>query len=364
MGCVYLAKSQSEDEGTNEIFEFDCPECGEHIVGEVSRCPKCGVEFVIEEVAEFECPQCGANVPVDATRCSQCGKSLDGSEEREEVTATPQEAISAIEAVEKDYKVGLDEKQLKDEFSRMVIEIKPLMMMARDFGIDTTNARRLVDKSVMAGRQRNVRAALRYIEECKEILVSSIKERLERDVMYMENLAQVAEKLDSDPNTIKKVIGDTKSKLDAGDLEGSLAEAKNGKKMAEQLTGSYVEAHEMYEVLERMVQNAERFYIDVREARKLLNEAREAGEHGDWNMMGIVARKGRETLDKGLSPTIRGELKKAKEDLLLAKASGKDVSTLVKILKDAGTDLKRERYEGALERLNEFRIEYKNLNPA
>ncbi len=358
-----MAKSQAEDERSTESFEFDCPECGSHIIGEVSRCPQCGVEFVIEEVAEYECPQCGTSVLADATKCPSCGKVLDGSEEREEekITETPQEAIKAIESMEKDTKLGMDERQLKEEFSRMVIEIKPLLMMAKDFGVDTTNARRLVDKSVRAGRQRNVRAALRYIEECKEVLVNSIKERLERDVMYMENLAQVAEKLDSDPTNIKKVIDDTKSKLDAGDLEGSLVEAKNGKKMAEQLTGSYVEAHEIYESLERMIQNAERFYIDVREARKLLNDSREAGEHGDWNMMGIVARKGRETLDKGLPPTIRSELKKAKEDLLLAKASGKDVATLVKILMDAGTDLKRERYEAALERLTEFRTEYKNL---
>ncbi len=100
----------------------------------------------------------------------------------------------------------------------------------------------------------------------------------------------------------------------------------------------------------------------MKEARKLLNEAKEAGEHGDWNMMAIVARKGRESLSKSLPSILKSEFKKAKEDLLLCKASGKDISTLVKILKDAGTEVKLERYESGLERLSEFRNELKLID--
>ncbi len=40
----------------DEIFEFDCPECGHHIKGEVSKCPKCG--FLWPRTAD-SCPACG-----------------------------------------------------------------------------------------------------------------------------------------------------------------------------------------------------------------------------------------------------------------------------------------------------------------
>ena len=54
-------------------FEFDCPECGTHIRGEVDHCPKCGVEFVIEEVADIECPHCHATVSGESVTCPECG---------------------------------------------------------------------------------------------------------------------------------------------------------------------------------------------------------------------------------------------------------------------------------------------------
>ncbi|MCQ5376370.1 MAG: zinc ribbon domain-containing protein, partial [Methanomassiliicoccales archaeon] len=60
-----MKANRSVNNEDHNLIEFDCPECGTHIVGEVSKCPKCGVEFVIEEVIEVECPNCGAVVPAD-----------------------------------------------------------------------------------------------------------------------------------------------------------------------------------------------------------------------------------------------------------------------------------------------------------
>jgi hypothetical protein len=78
-------------------------------------------------------------------------------------------------------------------------------------------------------------------------------------------------------------------------------------------------------------------------------------------MMGILARKGREEVMKSLPELMGSELKKAKSQLLEAKAEGKDVNTLVKLLKEAGTAAKMQKYEEALERLIEFKSEVKHL---
>jgi len=311
-----------------ETFEFDCPECSFHIVGEVDRCPKCGVEFVIEEVTD------------DAV-----------------AEAPAEEAAEPVEAPAKE--PADPEAALKEEFTALVDEVGPLMALAKDHGVETSVPRRLVDKAVAAGKRRDVAAAAATMRECRDALQQAIADRLERDIHQLEDLAEVAAKAGSDIGTLRQAIADAKARQAEGDIESAFRETADGKRLAESLTGPYVEAHELYEALERTVLNAERFYLDVREARRLLNEATEAGERADWTTMGILARKGREELARTLPEVLGAELRRAKQALFEAKAAGRDVTAMVKILKDAGVAAKRERYEEALERLIEFRDEEK-----
>jgi RNA polymerase subunit RPABC4/transcription elongation factor Spt4 len=345
--------AEPADSTESNDFEFDCPECGTHIQGEVERCPKCGVEFVIEEVAEAECPACHAMVPLDSTACPLCGRAL--------VTpASPAKEPKAAEAADAKSQEKV-QRELREEFSRLISEVGSLKALAKEHSIDTTAPSRLIDKAVAMGKRREIEPAMRATRECKELLERAIDDRLERDIMYLENLVDVARRLRSDHQPIEKALADIKEKQAAKDLAGALEEVREGKRTAEKLTGKYVEAHEMYEALEKVILNSEMFYLDVREPRKLLNESREAGEAGKWVDMGILARKGREEMNKVLPDMLEDELRKAKQSLMELKANGKDVTSMIKTLKDAGVARKRQRYEEALERLTEFRDEEKRL---
>jgi len=350
-------------------MEFDCPECGTHIVGEVSKCPKCGVEFVIEEVAEFECPNCRATVPADSVKCPNCGTRFEVSG-----VAEASEATEASEAGALDQATGqvaeteaapsieeLREVELRKQFPLLVEEVKPLLALANDYGIDAAEARRYIDKAVKSGRQRDVVSAVDYVKECLDSVRAAIDDRIVRDIEYLEKLSEISKKTGSDPKAILGAIESIKVKKEEGDLRGALSEAKSARGVADQLTGKYVEANELCEALEKLVQNSERFYVDVRDVRRLLNEAKDAGKHGDWSMMGILARKGREELLASLPDMLKGELKKAKASLLDAKAEGKDVTSMVKILKEAGVSFKRGDHEDSLERLIEFKTEMKRI---
>ncbi|OPY27835.1 MAG: Double zinc ribbon [Methanomassiliicoccales archaeon PtaU1.Bin030] len=365
-------------------FEFDCPECGTHIRGEVDHCPKCGVEFVIEEVADIECPHCHATVSGESVTCPECGRDIDLTEPApvpapEPAPLPPAPAPPAStppvsapppappkppevpEAESPDKLKAAKEKMMKEEFSELVNEVGPLLTLAKDYSIDTTATRRLIDKAVALGKRREIEPAVETMRECRGMLQQVITDRLERDIMYLENLEDVARKMGSDHETISSNIAESKEKLAEKDFAAALELARSGKRQAEVLTGKYVEAHELYESLEKLILNSERFYLDVRESRKLLNEARDAGETGDWNTMGILSRKGREELNKALPDMLAEELRKAKQSLLEAKAKGKDVTSMVKLLKDAGVSMKRGRHEEVLDRLIEFRAEEKRL---
>jgi uncharacterized protein YfcZ (UPF0381/DUF406 family) len=254
-----------------------------------------------------------------------------------------------------------DDSELRKQFPELVAEVKPLMALAKEYDIDTSEGRRLIDKAVRAGKGNDVAAAVGYVKECRKSIRGAIESRLDTDVQHLEELVQVAKSMNSNPSEINEAIKAVKGKRASGDLQGALEEALKGKKQAEKLTGKYIEAHELTDELESLIVSCERFYVDVKEAKKLLAEAKDAGEHGDWSMMGILARKGREEIMKGLPELVNSELKKAKTLLLDAKAEGKDVSTLVKLLKEAGTSAKQEKYDEALSRLIDFKAEVKHI---
>jgi predicted RNA-binding Zn-ribbon protein involved in translation (DUF1610 family) len=344
----------------DEAFEFDCPECGHHIKGEISKCPKCGVEFVIEEVSEFECPNCNTMVNSDSTICPKCGVEFV-IEEVEVEAEEPAKEERKPEPPAPKTEAKADDSVLRKQFPELVAEVKPLLALAKDYGIDTAEGRRLIDKAVRSGKGNDVAAAVEYVKECRRSIKAGIDERLDRDVEHLERLVQVAKSMNSNPSSISDAIRAVNERRAVGDLKGALEEALKGKKQAEKLTGKYIEAHELTDELEKLIGSCERFYVDVREAKKLLGEAKDAGEHGDWSMMGILARKGREEVMKSLPELMGSELKKAKSQLLEAKAEGKDVNTLVKLLKEAGTAAKMQKYEEALERLIEFKSEVKHL---
>jgi predicted RNA-binding Zn-ribbon protein involved in translation (DUF1610 family)/endogenous inhibitor of DNA gyrase (YacG/DUF329 family) len=358
-----MASSSSSKETETESFEFDCPECGTHITGGSTKCPKCGVEFVIEEVSESECPECGKLIPSDSEECPACGAKFElVGESDEQAKQEQREREKELERQKEQARLEAEQnEELKKQFPVLVAEVKPLMAMAKDFDIDTSECRRLIDKAVRAGKQKDIATAVQCVKECRASVRFGIEERLTRDVEHLEKLVGVAKSMGSDPSEMTESINKTRDDISRGELQAALEESKNGRKIAEKVTGKFIEAHDLCEALEKLVQNSERFYVDVREARNLLKEAQEAGARGDWSMMGILSRKGREDIMRTLPEVLKSEMKKAKSTLLDSKADGKDVSVIVKILKDAGMAMKREKYEEALDRLIEFKAEMKRI---
>ncbi len=322
-----------EEEKGEEIFEFDCPECGTHIVGEVTKCPNCGTEFVIEEVPMIECPFCGESVPMEVTTCPSCGRSL----------------------------VEDGEDELRQEFPLLVTEVKPLLMLSKDYAVEVGEGRRLIDKAVHAGKQRDLAKAVQMVKEARSSIKAALEARVDGDIHNLKRLAEVTARSGNDPTEINESISALLKLREEGDFEGALQSAARGRKAAERSSGKYLEANDMTESLAHLIEVCDHFYLDVREAKRMLREAQDAGEHGDWGMMGILARKGREQLSRGLPEATRTEMHKAKNQLLDAKAEGKDVHTLVKVMKDAGVAMNRERFDQALGMLSDFKEELKHL---
>ncbi len=323
---------ERNEDNEEEVFEFDCPECGRHIVGEADKCPGCGTEFVIEEVPMLECPSCGEACALESDECPACGKSLVD-----------------------------DNDEMRQEFPRLVAEVKPLLIISKDYEVEVGEGRRLIDKAVQAGKQRDLATAVQMVKEARSSIKAALDERLVLEEGNLEKLVSVVSRSGVDPKEVSESLSALRSLREEGDVEGALQAAAKGRKAAERSSGKYLEASDLADSLSRLIDICDQFYLDSREAKRMLHEARDAGDHGDWGMMGVLARKGREQLMRSLPEATRGEMRKAKNQLLDAKAEGKDVRTLVKVLKDAGVAMNRERFDLALELLADFKDEIRRL---
>lgn len=355
-------KLQNKKEGaadeTREVFEFDCPECGAHIVGEPTRCPSCGAEFIIEEAEEFECPECGELIPVDSTVCPKCGAEFEIIITGEITAEKPVKEYEVEEGAEEE---SSEVKAMRTEFTRLVQEIEPLITVADRHDIEITDVRNLMDTAAKAAKENEMATAVEYLKESKSKILDAINMRLADDIKRLRELSEAAASINADTSWIEGAIDHVKNLMDDGQYEKALSDMKEGIRKAEAVAGKYIEARNLLERLARLVENAERFFFDVDEAKKLLEEARNAGEKGDWSMMGILARKGTEQLLKTLPENIKDEMVRAKSFIVEAKAAGKEVSTLVRILKEAGTLWKNGKYDETLEKLIEFKAEARNL---
>jgi predicted RNA-binding Zn-ribbon protein involved in translation (DUF1610 family) len=68
------------------LYEYECPSCGCGVSEEMTKCPACDAEFIVEEEEEkYECPSCRASVTTDMTKCLRCDTEFVFEEEDEEI---------------------------------------------------------------------------------------------------------------------------------------------------------------------------------------------------------------------------------------------------------------------------------------
>lgn len=198
-------ESSSDEEVEGEVFEFGCPECGTHIVGEVSECPSCGVQFVIEEVHEYECSDCGALVTEEMEVCPECGVDL----------VPPSEEVE--ERPEEEPEEPVEEETTAEDFPQLVEEVRSKLELAKEYGLDTLRAKREIDKAVEAGRNKKFDSATKTVRKSMDILDQEISDRLESIKQRLQRSVDAADSIDEDPSEIKQAISSIDELMEKGD---------------------------------------------------------------------------------------------------------------------------------------------------
>ena len=116
-----------------------------------------------------------------------------------------------------------------------------------------------------------------------------------------------------------------KERISKGELQPALEESRNGRKNRGE---GHREVHRGARLL-RIARQAGAELGKVLRGRPGGEEpaqgGQEAGERGDWSMMGILSCKGREDITKTLPDVLKSEMRRAKSTLLDSKANGKEL---------------------------------------
>lgn len=88
--------------------QYACPECGSEIQETDTSCPRCGVQFAIEEQVVFQCPSCNAEVESTANVCPGCGAEFLTEEEASAADEVPK-AIDSVPSIEVDDTSAFDD---------------------------------------------------------------------------------------------------------------------------------------------------------------------------------------------------------------------------------------------------------------
>ena len=171
----------------------------------------------------------------------------------------------------------------------------------------------------------------------------------------------MAKSMGSDASEMTESINKMRDDISRGELQAALEKSKNGRKIAEKVTGKFIEAHDLCEALEKLVQNSERFYVDVREAEEPAQGSPGGRCPGRLEHDGHPIAQGPRGHNEDASGSAQERDEKGKEHVAGLEGRRQGRVGHGQDPKGRGMAMKREKYEETLDRLIEFKAEMKRV---
>jgi hypothetical protein len=391
---IMAAVDKSDTLPAKETGEPMVDEKIEEIVAEVGgvEAPEVAapVPEPVSEPVMFECPLCNTLVSEDASKCPGCGaifaESEEAAAETEMAEATPEPEIKAAEPkkrfrarrkkkeaaqVEPAAQVApqIQEQALRQELTRCVSDVKPLLAGARQFGINVNEGRKLIDKAIASGKQRDFANAINLVKESQKAILSNFATHIEDSKSATQSKIEALKKAGGETgdleNMLKKIqaLLDNNKHIEAAKLakttsmrtEESVMKFKSVLK--EKKSDEEKDVTEKVRNLVDLIKSGEEVKVNVKGTKNLLTQARLAIKKNEWNQAETYLVQAKEDFLKELPKQITDIISNSKPMLYKAKMQGVDIRPSIKLLKEASTALKLNNYIDALDAIKRYRSE-------
>ncbi len=388
--------------------QFLCPVCDTPVGPDDKVCPGCGAEFSEGEATEYECPVCKAGVPADAHRCPSCGVRF--ASEGEAVTepsappapaeatrpaqapVTPSPAVAAsptasvptppkaagpsglrigpkVDALKDEVRTETheipfgDRKLMARELPKLVNEVKPLLVSAKNIGVGIDEGKRLINSAVEAGKRKEMEKAVRLISDARRSLdvafVTFIGGRLESLAQEVESAGAGDAAALSRPHLEAAL-----DRLSERDYEGAWAALQKAKYAFQSQAKDYTEGRKILEATEHLIGEVRSLGMDPRDVQRLIGQSREAAQRHDLPGSLRLAKQAQDRLLESVPEFVQSEMREARDRLLDLKMGGGDLSKPVGILKEASGHVKNQEWSEAIRFLKEFQKEVSRTSRA
>lgn len=350
--------------------QFECPVCEASVDEDAAVCPGCGVKFAEEAVEEFACPACNSSVDPAATRCPSCGVKFI-EEAAAETSGLPAHTETDKESMaQRLARVKLarrsvappatakDRRLLYKELPRLVNEVKPMLLSAKQVGVDIEEPKRLINEAIAAGKGREIELAVRLVAEAKSNLETAFTVHIAGQIeTLLAEVERVTAAGAGDVPAIEQVLASAIDLLERGDFMASSGKVAQAREEFDQKAGGHYRAKEMLMNAETLVDNGRAFGIDVREAEALIRQGRESLARHDYERAVALGERVKGAVMRVLPGVLDDEMKKARNRLLEMKMRGGDLTRAIGLLKQASIHLKREEYGDAMRYVRTFNLE-------
>ncbi len=376
-GAVQQTADKGLEEKAKEVEEkseegtvmFECPLCNTLVGEDAKSCPGCGAIFAEdeEEVTQEE----------DAVAQKDAAPSIEEAQAVEEVEVKPMEEVKAKAPPPKvpekkrapppvtaqPPREGVkDERALRKELGALVAEVKPLLTGARRAGINVTEGRKWIDQAITAGKNRDFQRAIIMVKKSKNALNKAINQQTIDMIQTTQKKIEVLKRAGTNVNQLENNVLKITSLLKGGGYVEAAQLAKNTVKSAEKsMMVSRARLKKTKEVKGRdevdviikslidMIKSGEEINVNTKLTKAFLTKSRLAMKKDEWNEARDLLLKAKENFLKELSQRLTDIVSNSRPVLYKAKMEGVDIRPSIKLLREASSALKVNKYLDGLE---------------
>jgi ribosomal protein L40E/cellobiose-specific phosphotransferase system component IIA len=241
------------------------------------------------------------------------------------------------------------------KLSRMVAEVRPLMTLAQDKGVDISESMRLIDETYAAGRERQLDKAIGLVQKSKALLMERINANLAETLIILKEDLKVAQELGGDVSRPSTYVQEIERAKRSGDAEAAYVYADKVGKELQPIIGRYQDSKKKLVSLKSLIADCELFIVDTKEARNLLLEGTRAFESKDFDRVDLLVKTANDRLNKFIPARMSEEMKKAKDQLLEAKMRNVNITPMITMLKSVTSLMKAGDYAQSLKEMRQFK---------
>lgn len=255
-----------------------------------------------------------------------------------------------------------DPREQGKELARLVAEVRSLLSIARERDIPIDESEKLIDESIMSGRERQFIQALDLVSQSETKLHEQFSKYLSALLSSLEQESEVAVKLGGNPSRAEAFIKEANRAADGNDFQAALVFVDKAKSELRPVTGRYNDTLKEIKRFEKLARDARIIGINREPSLKKANEARDAFKSLEFDKADAIIKDATSELTSQIPERINHEIENAKQMLLEVKVkTGKSVSPQTTILKSVIWAVKEEKFLDALSEMKHFKREMKEL---